>query len=61
MRSGRDAPNLYCLGYVSYLDGAKNMRITGFYRVLEIRADALARLENCCFRKFDDPDYEYED
>jgi hypothetical protein len=52
---------LYCLGYLSYLDGAKNMRITGFCRVLETPANVLARLENCRFRQFNDPDYEYED
>jgi hypothetical protein len=55
--------NLYCLGYVSYLDAAGNMRITGYCRVLmlpEVSTASLA-IENCRFRRFDDPDYEYRD
>ena len=52
---------LYCIGYVSYYDGARNMRITGFCRILEIPAAIGAREGNCRFLKFHDPDYEYED
>ncbi len=53
---------LYCIGFVSYYDGAKNMRITGFCRVLTLPPIQVSRtIENCRFRKFDDPDYEYED
>ncbi len=54
--------NLFCLGYVSYWDGANNMRITGYCRMLQLPKASTAPLaiENCRFRPFDDPDYEYE-
>lgn len=52
---------LYCIGYVSYYDGARNMRITGFCRVLESPTNFLVSVHNSRFRKFDDLDYEYED
>jgi hypothetical protein len=52
---------LFCVGYVSYLDVAQRMRITGFCRVLKFPIDATARMDNCRFQKFEDPDYEYED
>lgn len=52
---------LYCVGYVSYFDGASRLRITGFCRVLDFPSNSVARADNCRFRKFDDPDYEYED
>jgi hypothetical protein len=52
---------LYCVGYVSYVDSADRMRITGFCRVLTFPPDAVAHVGNTRFRKFDDPDYEYED
>lgn len=52
---------LYCIGYVSYYDGARNMRITGFCRVLESPPKYLFGKDNSRFRRFDDPDYEYED
>jgi hypothetical protein len=44
---------LYCVGFVSYLDGSGRMRITGFCRVLNLQSGR--------FDKVDDPDYEYED
>jgi hypothetical protein len=53
---------LYCVGYISYLDGGQRMRITGFCRVLTLPKIEVARtVENCRFRRFRDPDYEYED
>jgi hypothetical protein len=53
---------LYCIGYVSYLDAAGRMRITGFCRVLRFPlSSALAYHGNVRFRRFPDPDYEYED
>jgi hypothetical protein len=52
---------LYCIGYVSYLDAAGRMRITGFCRVLSVPQNTLALATNCHFFKTDDPDYEYED
>jgi len=53
---------LYCVGYVSYHDAGKRMRITGFCRVLHFPETAhLATAANCRFRLFDDPDYEYQD
>jgi len=52
---------LFCVGYVSYQDGAGRMRITGFCRVLTFPDAALAHIGNCRFRVFPDPDYEYED
>jgi hypothetical protein len=55
------AAELYCLGYVSYQDANGAMRITGFCRVLEFPLNTTARADNSRFRKFDDPDYEYED
>jgi hypothetical protein len=51
---------LYCIGYMSYLDASERMRITGFCRVLTFADDAIIA-QNCRFRVFDDPDYEYED
>jgi hypothetical protein len=53
---------LLCIGYVSYLDAAKRMRITGFCRVMEVPATGiLAHQGNVRFRRFPDDDYEYED
>lgn len=53
---------LYCLGFVSYYDDARNMRITGFCRILTLPPFPVPHtIQNCRFRKFDDPDYEYED
>jgi hypothetical protein len=52
---------LYCVGYVSYLDAAGRMRITGFCRVLNFPPNTTARIDNTRFRRFRDPDYEYED
>jgi hypothetical protein len=53
---------LYCVGWVSYRDGAKQLRITGFCRVLKFPPTQVARtVENCRFRRFRDPDYEYQD
>lgn len=52
---------LFCIGYISYFDQARRMRITGFCRELTFPENALAHRQNCRFRKFDDPDYEYED
>jgi hypothetical protein len=54
---------LYCIGYVSYLDGKNRMRITGFCRVLTFPTNVLALASNCRFRALDpaDPDFEYED
>jgi hypothetical protein len=61
VQNGRS--KLYCIGYVSYLDSLKRMRITGFCRVLTFPANNLALRQNCRFRVLDpiDPDYEYED
>jgi hypothetical protein len=55
------AAQLYCVGYVSYHDAAKRMRITGFCRVLVFPENSIAHSGNRRFRKFDDSDYEYED
>jgi hypothetical protein len=52
---------LYCVGYVSYFDGANRRRITGFCRVLDFPKESYAHIGNCRFRTFHDPDYEYED
>jgi hypothetical protein len=52
---------LYCVGYVTYLDGSNRMRITGFCRVLTFPSEALAHVGNCRFLVFKDPDYEYQD
>jgi hypothetical protein len=52
---------LFCVGYVSYFDQARRLRITGFCRVLTFPLQGIAHRENSRFRKFDDPDYEYED
>jgi hypothetical protein len=52
---------LYCVGYISYLDEAKRMRITGFCRVLSFPENTLAHIGNCRFRVFRDRDYEYAD
>jgi hypothetical protein len=51
---------LFCIGFVSYEDAAKRTRITGFCRELTFVQDAMVQ-ENCRFRVFKDPDYEYED
>lgn len=59
IQNGRS--KLYCVGYISYLDGAERMRITGFCRVLTFPKNILALAGNSRFRKFVDPDYEYED
>jgi hypothetical protein len=53
--------DLHCIGYVSYLDASDRMRITGFCRVLVFPEDALADVQQCRWRVFPDPDYEYED
>ena len=53
---------LYAVGFVSYLDKAERMRITGFCRVLRLPSIQVPRtIQNCRFRRFPDPDYEYED
>jgi len=52
---------LYCVGYLNYLDNAGRMRITGFCRVLTFPEGFLAHTDNARFRVFNDPDYEYED
>jgi hypothetical protein len=52
---------LFAVGYVSYEDIAGETRITGFCRVLTFPQDAIAHVGNCRFRRFCDPDYEYED
>jgi len=52
---------LYCVGFVSYLDRADRRRITGFCRVLTFPPNTTARIDNTRFRRFDDPDYDYED
>ena len=53
---------LFCVGYVSYFDGADRMRITGFCRVLTFpKSASIAHRDNCRFSVFNDPDYEYED
>jgi hypothetical protein len=52
---------LYCVGFVSYHDDAKRLRITGFCRVLTFQPGQLAFQSNSRFRRFRDPDYEYED
>jgi hypothetical protein len=59
----QEKAKLYCVGFVSYFDAAKRMRITGFCRVLTFPRSAVAirSVNNCRFRVHDDPDYEYED
>jgi hypothetical protein len=58
----QERSELYCVGWVSYLDGANRMRITGFCRVLRLPPLEVPRtIENCRFRRVRDPDYEYED
>jgi hypothetical protein len=54
---------LYCVGYISYFDGADppRMRITGFCRILTFPPNTTVRMDNTRFREFDDPDYEYQD
>ena len=52
---------LYCVGFISYLDAANKMRITGFCRVLTLPPIIQPIISACRFRKFDDPDYDYED
>jgi hypothetical protein len=52
---------LFCIGYVTYLDAAQRLRITGFCRVMEFPVGALAHEGNIRFRRVDDPDYDYED
>jgi hypothetical protein len=59
IQNGRS--KLYCVGYISYLDGADRMRITGFCRVLTFPPNIIALAGNSRFRRFRDPDYEYED
>jgi hypothetical protein len=57
----QERSQLYCIGYVSYLDNAGRMRITGCCRVLTFPAGRLAHTGNARFRVFHDPDFEYED
>jgi hypothetical protein len=52
---------LYCVGWLSYLDNAGRMRITGFCRVLEFPLKATSHADNSRFRIHPDSDYEYED
>jgi hypothetical protein len=59
IQQGRSS--LYAVGYVSYLDAAGQMRITGFCRVLTFPPDQVAFRINSRFRRFRDPDYEYDD
>ena len=49
---------LYCIGWISYLDGGNRLRITGFCRVME---GSLTDAFHARFYKVDDPDYEYQD
>jgi hypothetical protein len=58
----RGHARLYCLGWVSYLDTAERMRITGFCRVLEPPdANTVLTPTNGRFRVCKHPDYEYQD
>ncbi len=58
----RGRAKLYCVGWISYLDTAGRMRITGFCRVLEAPpGHAILTTENGRFRIRKHPDYEYED
>ena len=59
----RETAKLYCVGYVSYVDQAERMRITGFCRVLTFpkMASVNRSTGSCRFRVHDDPDYEYQD
>jgi hypothetical protein len=58
----QERDELYCVGWVSYRDGLGDLRITGFCRVLRFPPVHVARtIENCRFRRFRDPDYEYQD
>jgi hypothetical protein len=50
---------LYCFGYVDYLDDGGRLRKTSFCRLLARRPLVVPTLWP--FRKHDDPDYEYED
>jgi hypothetical protein len=61
VQNGRS--KLYCVGYISYFDSQRRMRITGFCRVLTFPPNVLAMASNCRFRALDppDPDFEYED
>ena len=52
---------LYCVGFISYQDGAERLRITGFCRVMTFPDNALPHADNIRFRTFEDRDYEYED
>lgn len=52
---------LFAVGYVSYEDVAGKTRITGFCRVLTFPLEQVAFQSNTRFRRFEDPDYEYED
>jgi hypothetical protein len=52
--------NLYCVGYISYLDSSTRMRITGFCRKLEFGPN-ISIIGNSRFSVVEDPDYEYED
>jgi hypothetical protein len=53
---------LYCVGWISYLDAARRMRITGFCRVLEVpQGNAILTTANARFRVCQHPDYEYQD
>ena len=58
LRDGQS--KLYCVDWISYFDGRGYLRIKGFCRVLTYSLSG-HEIENCRFRKFDDPDYEYED
>lgn len=54
--------NLYCVGWISYLDGDERVRITGFCRVLEVpQGNAIFTTANARFRICQHPDYEYQD
>ena len=52
---------LYCIGWISCLDEANRMRITGFCRVLTFPENVMADVEHARFRTHADPDYEYQD
>ena len=58
----RGHAKLYCVGWISYLDAAQRIRITGFCRVLEAPpGNAILTTANGRFCVCEHPDYEYQD
>jgi hypothetical protein len=49
---------LYCLGFVHYLDGASRLRTTAFCRILTISFNQMVGRFTVATNE---PDYEYED